>query len=174
MRFSKLSTCILALCAGTALADPNPKQAAVCVAALQARAEPMAKRMREGDAGAEGQLLPVVMASFAFVGSVYKQGLRGPEADALLKAAEKAQSTVPPGDLARAQDACQAQGHQLLMQANRRDVRIALQREQLRHVDASDLGHPAEIVANHVDHHHVFGALLRRLVKPVGEEPIFC
>ncbi|MBW8830050.1 MAG: hypothetical protein JF606_11545 [Burkholderiales bacterium] len=118
MRFSRVSTCILALWAGTALADPSPKQAAACVAALHARAEPMAKRMREGDAEAEVQLLPVVTASFAFVGSVYKQGVRGPEADALLKAAEKAQSTVSPDDLARAQDACQAQGQQLLTQAN--------------------------------------------------------
>lgn len=118
MRFSRISTCILVLWAGTALADPSPKQAAACVAALQTRAEPMARRMREGDAGAEGQLLPVVTASFAFVGSVYKQGVRGPEADALLKAAEKAQSIVPPDDLARAQDACQAQGQQLLTQAN--------------------------------------------------------
>jgi len=78
----------------------------------------MAKRMREGDAEAEVQLLPIVTASFAFVGSVYKQGVRGPEADALLKAAEKAQSTVSPDDLSRTQDACQAQGQQLLTQAN--------------------------------------------------------
>lgn len=118
MRLSIPLACILVLWTGMALADPNPKQAAACVAALQARAEPMAKRMREGDAGVEGQLLPVVTASFAFIGSVYKQGVRGPEADALLKAAEKAQATVPPDDLARAQDACQAQGEQLLSQAN--------------------------------------------------------
>ena len=83
MRFSRVSTCILALWAGAALADPSPKQAAACVAALQARAAPMAKRMREGDAEAEVQLLPIVTASFAFVGSVYKQGVRGPEAVSL-------------------------------------------------------------------------------------------
>jgi hypothetical protein len=118
MRFSKLFACVLALSAGVVMADPSPQQSAACVAALQARAEPIAKRMREGDAAAEGQLLPIVTASFAFIGAVYKQGVRGAEADALLKAAEKAQSTLPPDDLARAQDACQAQGQQLLSQAN--------------------------------------------------------
>jgi hypothetical protein len=44
--------------------------------------------------------------------------VRKPEADALLKAAEKAQSTLPPADLARTQDACQTQGQQLYAQAN--------------------------------------------------------
>jgi len=99
-------------------ADPNPQQAAACVAALQARAEPMAQRLRNGDAAAEGQLLPVVTASFAFVGTVYKQGVRGPEADALLKAAEKAQSNIPPADLERTQNDCQSQGDHLLKQAS--------------------------------------------------------
>jgi len=119
MRSSWLLAITLALPAGAAIAaDPNPQQAAACVAALQARAEPIAQRLRSGDAAAEGQLLPVVTASFAFVGTVYKQGVRGPQADALLKAAEKAQSNIPPADLERAQNDCQAQGDHLLKQAS--------------------------------------------------------
>lgn len=115
---SRVLLCVLVLPVQAAVADPNPQQAAACVAALQARAEPIARRLREGDAAAESQLLPVVTASFAFVGSVYKQGVRGPEADALLKAAEKAQSTLPPADLERAQNECQAQGDHLYKQAS--------------------------------------------------------
>ena len=118
MRRIRLLACVSALWAGAALATPTPQQAAACVAALQARAAPIAQRLRDGDTTAEAQLLPVVTASFAFVGSVYKQGIRGAEADALLKAAEKAQSTIPPADLARAQDLCQAQGQQLFSDAN--------------------------------------------------------
>lgn len=118
MRFSAVSACVLAFWAGCSFAGPNPQQAAACVAALQARAEPLATRLRAGDAAAEGQLLPIVTASFAFVGIAYKQGLRGPEADALLKAAEKAQSTLPPAELERTQNDCQAQGQQLYAQAN--------------------------------------------------------
>lgn len=118
MRLSTISACVLALAVGCAVADPNPQQAAACVAALQARAEPIADRLRNGDASAEGQLLPIVTASFAFVGTVYKQGVRKPEADALLKAAGKAQSKMPPADLARAQDLCQTQGQQLYAQAS--------------------------------------------------------
>jgi hypothetical protein len=119
MRRSLLLAMALALPAGAAIAaDPNPQQAAACVAALRARAEPIAERLRGGDAAAEGQLLPVVTASFAFVGTVYKQGVRGQEADALLKAAEKAQTKLPPADLERTQNDCQAQGDHLLKQAS--------------------------------------------------------
>jgi len=121
-RFSRFRGPVLALAAAfaaqAAWADPDPKQAAACVAALQTRAEPIAQRLREGDAKAEAQLLPVVTASFAFVGTVYKQGVRGAEADALLKEAEKAQAGLPPADLERTQNACQTQGEGLLKNAS--------------------------------------------------------
>ena len=118
MRLCKLAAATLALWVGAALAEPTPQQSAACVAALQSRAQPIAQRLRDGDATAEAQLLPVVTASFAFVGIVYKQGIRGAEADALLKAAEKAQGSMAPDELARAQDRCQAQGQQLFTEAN--------------------------------------------------------
>jgi len=117
MRPCQFAAAMLTLWVGAALAEPTPQQSAACVAALQSRAQPIAQRLRDGDVAAESQLLPVVTASFAFVGSVYKQGIRGAEADALLKAAEKAQASIAPDDLARTQDRCQAQGQQLFTNA---------------------------------------------------------
>jgi len=101
-----------------AYAEPTPTHAATCVAALKTRAEPLAQRVRKGDTAAEAQLLPIVTSSFAFIGTVYKQGVRGPQADELLRQAEEAQTQVPPAELARTQDACHAEGMQLLAQAN--------------------------------------------------------
>jgi hypothetical protein len=112
---------LLAIAGGSALAaqpEPTPAHAATCVAALKTRAEPLAQRVRGGDAVAKAQLLPIVTSSFAFIGSVYKQGVRNAEADELLRQAEKAQAQMPPADLARTQDACHAEGQQLLAQAN--------------------------------------------------------
>jgi hypothetical protein len=106
------------LVATSAWADPTPTQAAVCVAALKARAEPIARRLQGGDAASEAVLLPIVTASFAFIGSVYKQGVRSKEANELLAAAEKEQAALPPAELSRRQDSCQAEGEQLLAQAN--------------------------------------------------------
>jgi hypothetical protein len=98
--------------------DPKLAHAAACVAALKARAEPVAQRVRHGEAGAEAQLLPIVTASFAFIGTAYKQGLRSPQADEVLKAAERAQASLPAAELVKRQDACQAEAQQLLAQAN--------------------------------------------------------
>lgn len=109
---------VMALAAASVWADPAPAQSAACVAALKARAEPIAKRVRAGDQAAEAQLLPIVTASFAFIGTVYKQGVRGKQADELLAAAEKAQAGMPSAELGELQDSCQAQGRQLLAQAN--------------------------------------------------------
>ena len=99
-------------------AEPTPAHSAVCVAALKSRAEPLAQRVRRGDTVAEAQLLPIVTASFAFIGMAYKHGIRGAQADELLRNAEKAQTQVPPGELERIQDACHSEGQQLLAQAN--------------------------------------------------------
>jgi hypothetical protein len=74
--------------------------------------------VRRGDTGAEAQLLPIVTSTFAFVGTVYKQGVRGPQADDLLHQAEQAQAKVPPAELARTQDACHVEAQQLLAQAS--------------------------------------------------------
>jgi len=109
---------LLAALAGTAQAAPTAARSATCVAALKARAEPLAQRLRNGDNAAEATLMPVVTASFAFIGTVYKQGVGQAEADELLRKAEQAQAQVPPAELARMQDACQSEGQQLLAAAN--------------------------------------------------------
>jgi uncharacterized membrane protein len=62
--------------------------------------------------------MPIVTASYAFVGTVYKQGVRSPQADELLRRAEQAQASLPPAELTRLQDACQREGDQLLKDAN--------------------------------------------------------
>jgi len=108
----------LALLSAAARAEPDPGQAAYCVAALKSRAEPFAERLRRGETTAEAQLMPIVTASFAFIGTAYKQGVRSTEADDMMKQAEQAQSKLPPAELGRVQDRCQAQGQQLLAQAS--------------------------------------------------------
>lgn len=99
-------------------ADPTPVQSAYCVAALKARAEPLAERVRRGETAVEAQLLPIVTASFAFIGSAYKQGIREREADELMRQAEKQQATLPPAELTKIQDGCQVQGERLFSDAN--------------------------------------------------------
>jgi len=118
MRRLALISTALALVAPAAHADPNPTRAAYCVAALKARAEPVAQRLRGGETAAEAQLLPIVTASFAFIGTAYKQGVRSPQADDLVKAAEQAQAKLPPSELGKVQDTCQAEGQHLLASAN--------------------------------------------------------
>jgi hypothetical protein len=108
----------LLVACGVVQAAPTPTHAATCVAALKTRAEPLVQRVRRGDAAAEAQLLPIVTATFAFVGTVYKQGVRGPQADELLRQAEQAQAKVPPAELTRTQDACHAEAQQMLAQAS--------------------------------------------------------
>lgn len=126
MRLSTCLPCLLgaAVLAGAAHADPKPTRAAYCVAALKARAEPLAERVRGGESGAEAQLMPIVTASFAFIGSAYKQGLRSPQADELMKVAEKSQSQLPPAELGRVQDACQSEGQQLLSRVSSIERRL--------------------------------------------------
>jgi hypothetical protein len=99
-------------------AEPAAPHSAACVAALKTRAEPLAQRVRRGETAAEAQLLPVVRASFAFIGTVYKQGLDKAQADELMRRAESSQAKLPPAEATRLQDACQAEGQQLLAQAN--------------------------------------------------------
>lgn len=97
---------------------PPIPHCAACVAALKARGEPLAQRVKRGDATAEAPLMPIVQASFAFIGTVYKQGVRSPQAEELLRSAEKAQADLPPDKLVTLQDACQLEGEKLLKDAN--------------------------------------------------------
>lgn len=111
---------LVAFAAGSAQAGkaPDPVRSAYCVAALKTRAEPMAKRVQAGDAAAEAQLFPVVTASFAFIGTAYKQGVGSEQAEQMLKQAEKLQADMAPTELAKLQDVCQAEGQTLYREAN--------------------------------------------------------
>ena len=106
-------------CGVPARADPPSfAESAACVAALKARAEPLAQRLRNGDTSAEAPLRPIVTASFAFIGTAYKQGLRQKQADELLHEAERQQAQLPPEQLTQIQDGCQVQGQRLYDEAN--------------------------------------------------------
>ncbi|WP_280153632.1 hypothetical protein [Piscinibacter sp. XHJ-5] len=118
MRRVLVMAAVLAGIAGAAAAAPTPARCAACVAALKARAEPLAQRLKRGDAAAEAPLVPIVTSSFAFVGTVYKQGVRAPQADELLRGAEKAQAQLPPAELDKLQRTCQLEGEQLMKDAN--------------------------------------------------------
>src|SRR5438105_4989456 len=110
MRPTLLVPLLLATSLATAQAAPTPDRAANCVAALKTRAEPLAQRVRQGDANAETQLLPIVTDSFAFIGSSYKQGIESAKATEMMKAAEARQAQLPPDELVKIQDGCQIEG----------------------------------------------------------------
>jgi len=101
-----------------ALADPTPEHAASCVAALESEAAALAQQFRDGNTQIEPELVRRVQEGFAFIGVAYKQGLRGEEADRMLRDAEKAQESLPPAELAARQAACRGEGSQLLANAN--------------------------------------------------------
>ena len=117
-RSSCLVAAALLAAALSASADPTPAHAASCVAALESEAAALAQQFRAGDTGIEPELVRRVQEGFAFIGAAYKQGLRGEEADRMLKDAEKAQESLPPAELAARQAACRGEGSQLLAHAN--------------------------------------------------------
>src|SRR5881397_3585261 len=103
---------------GPASAAPTPAHAAACVAALQVDAERLAQQLREGNAEVEPELVTRLQQGFAFIGTAYKQGVEQAEADRLLKAAQSAQASLPPAELAARQAACSREGAELLKNAN--------------------------------------------------------
>jgi plasmid stabilization system protein ParE len=117
-RPSLLVAMALLAAAMPALADPTPEHAASCVAALESEAAALAQQFRDGDTQIEPELVRRVQEGFAFIGAAYQQGLRGEEADRMLKDAEKAQESLPPAELAARQAACRGEGSQLLAHAN--------------------------------------------------------
>lgn len=112
------SALALAASARAQAAEPTPEHAAACVAALESEAEVLAEQFRHGKVEIEPELLRRVQQGFAFIGSAYKQGLRDEEANRMLKAAEKAQESLPAAELAARQAACRAEGAELLNRAN--------------------------------------------------------
>lgn len=98
----------------------------------------MAQEFRQGKVEIEPELVHRVQQGFAFIGAAYKQGVRDEEANRMLKAAEKAQQSLPPKELEARQAACRAEGASLLAKANvieRAFVNHAAQRrvDRLKH-----------------------------------------
>jgi hypothetical protein len=115
---SLLAATFLALIALPARAGPTPQHTAECVAALEVQAAAMADEYRSGKTEIEPELVRRVQEGFAFIGTAYLQGLREDEANRLLKAAQKAQESLPPAELAARQAACRTEGARLLEKAN--------------------------------------------------------
>ena len=113
-----LVAALAAIASWPAAADPTPEHAAACVAALESEAEGMAQQFRQGKVEIEPELVHRVQQGFAFIGAAYKQGLRDEEATRMLKAAEKAQESLPAAELAARQAACRTEGTRLLDNAN--------------------------------------------------------
>ena len=125
------------LCAPLAVAKaagPTPEHSAACVAALESEAEQLAERFREGHQELEPVLVERVQQGFAFIGTAWKQGLRDAEANRLLRAAEEAQKSLTPQELAERQSACRKEGATLLARANIVE-RAFVQRAAQRRVD---------------------------------------
>jgi hypothetical protein len=78
----------------------------------------MADEYRSGKTEIEPELVRRVQEGFAFIGTAYLQGLREEEANRLLKAAQKAQESLPAAELAARQVACRTEGARLLEKAN--------------------------------------------------------
>ena len=111
-------TVMWTLAAHSARAAPTPEHAAACVAALQLDAQRLAQQLRGGRVEIEPELMRRLEQGYAFIGVAYKHGLAQAEADRLLKAAEKAQASLPVAEMKARQAACAAEGYALLKNAS--------------------------------------------------------
>jgi hypothetical protein len=105
----------LAMAAPSLAAGPTPQRAAECVAALKVRADALTRRLQAGDDTVQGELTAVIERGFAFIGEAYLQGLHDKkQAQALLAAAERAQSGLPDALLVQRQVACRVEADKML------------------------------------------------------------
>lgn len=97
-----------------ASAPPNPffLEAADCTAAFEAR---VIERKAQPRSDARNQaILHDTELGFVYIGVAYRRGLRNPEADEMLKAAEKRWSQLSKRDQAKRLAACVTQAEQLM------------------------------------------------------------
>jgi hypothetical protein len=94
------------------------QQAARCTAVLKTQVTSMQARSAKGEANLRPEMVRLAELSFAFVGRAYLRGLRKPLADQLLSAAEMQQRSLSAPALAALSAECQAQGAQVLNDAN--------------------------------------------------------
>jgi hypothetical protein len=149
-RFLAFALCAICL-RQPALADDAPAEsqrffleAANCAAALEAR---VVERQAQVQSDArDDAMLRDVEHGFVFIGVAYKRGLRNPQADDMLHAAEKHWGTLSKADKEARWLSCTSQGQQLMddvsmverfLVRNRANARLArlLEKERERDKD---------------------------------------
>lgn len=94
------------------------QRASSCTAVLKGQVVALQTRSQKGEAGLRAEMLRLAELSFTFVGRAYLRGLRKPQADQLLEAADQQLRDLSPEALRKLSADCQAQGSQLLQDAN--------------------------------------------------------
>ena len=90
-----------------------------CIAALEVKADALAKQVKTGEAERQPLLLATLNQGAAFIGHAYLQGDRDEARSQTLRdAALEAQKALPAAELAARQDACAQEGERLLSQAD--------------------------------------------------------
>lgn len=121
-----------------ALAAPTPTElarwqhASECVAVLEAEVDGLRDQTRAGTGGLKPQMQALTEQGFAFIGTAYKQGLREPLADELLKAARQALKAVPVESRRAQLLGCRSEGAVLLDEANGLERMLVANRAKAR------------------------------------------
>ncbi|TAK93186.1 MAG: hypothetical protein EPO09_13470 [Aquabacterium sp.] len=118
-RFHAFALCMLMLGQSAWADEPSAAEnqaffldAATCAAALEAR---VVERQTQARTDARDQaMLSDVEHGFVFIGVAYKRGLRNPQADEMLHAAEKRWAALPKSDKEARQASCSRQGQALI------------------------------------------------------------
>ena len=117
-----VGACLLAVAMTPVAAEPVPAaahaHASDCVAVLKREVTALVPRYQDGQEGVRADIEQLTRWGFAFVGTAYKQGLRNPQADQMLEAAERAQASLPEAALQALSQTCRNEGAHLLAQAN--------------------------------------------------------
>ena len=117
-----VSVCLLAAAAalaGTPTASERETHTFECIAALDAKADDLARQVRAGQAQLQPLLLTTLEAGAAFIGNAYLQGERDEaRSQALLATALQAQKALSDAALVARQAPCAQEGTQLLSEAD--------------------------------------------------------
>jgi len=99
---------------GAASAPSNPffLEAADCTAAFQARV--IERKAQPGSEARNQAILHDTELGFVYIGVAYKRGLRNPEADEMLQAAEKRWAQLGKAERAKRLASCTSQAEQLM------------------------------------------------------------
>ena len=104
--------------AGPTAPSERDLHAAACVAALEVNTDALVKQVRAGRSELRPLLQERMQDGVAFIGAAYVRGLRDKKrARALLTQASEAQKSLTADELSARQDACAAEGLQLLASA---------------------------------------------------------